>query len=98
MALYRVTMVVGDMGWVDYDFGQSTICRVLPRQMGDWHNRLGKVVEHTKSRSIKPLSPCTSAAFFANQLVSSLVWTTQKFALYPECHCIRYDLTSGMAL
>ena len=27
----RVTMVVGDMGWVDYDFGHSTVCQVLPR-------------------------------------------------------------------
>ena len=26
---YRVTMVDGDMGWVDYDFGHSTACQVL---------------------------------------------------------------------
>ena len=38
--IYRVTMVVGDMGWVDYDFGHST-CHVLPRQMGVWQNWLG---------------------------------------------------------
>ena len=29
-------MVVGDMGWVD--FGHSTACKVLPRQMGVWQN------------------------------------------------------------
>ena len=38
--LYRVTMVVGDMGWVIFDFGRSTICQVLPRQIGVLQNGL----------------------------------------------------------
>ena len=38
---YRETMVVGDMGWVDYNFGHSNVCQVLPRQMGVWQNWLG---------------------------------------------------------
>ena len=37
---YSVTMVVGDMGWTDNDFGHSTVCWVLPRQMGGWQNWL----------------------------------------------------------
>ena len=32
--IYKVIMMVRDMGWVDYDFGHSTVCQVLPRQMG----------------------------------------------------------------
>ena len=36
-------MVVRDMGmgWVDYDFGHSTVSQVVLRQMGVWQNRLG---------------------------------------------------------
>ena len=26
---YRVTLVVGRLGWIDYDFGHSTVCPVL---------------------------------------------------------------------
>ena len=58
---YRVTMVVGDMGWVDYDFGHSTVCQVLPRQMG--FGRIILVIGHDggkpKSSSIQPMSPTT---------------------------------------
>ena len=39
--LYRVTLVVADLGWVDYDFGHSTVCQVLLGQTGIWQNRLG---------------------------------------------------------
>ena len=31
-------MVVGYMGWVDYEFGHSTACQGLPRHMGVWQN------------------------------------------------------------
>ena len=37
----RVTIVVGDMGWVDPDFGYSTVCPILLGQMRIWQNWLG---------------------------------------------------------
>ena len=52
-------MVVRDMGWVDYDFGNSTVCQVLPRQMGVWQHWHSKMVEHPKSRSTQPMSLTT---------------------------------------
>ena len=59
--IYSVTKVVGDMGWVDYDFGHSTVCQVLPRQMG--FGRIILVIGHDggkpKSSSIQPMSPTT---------------------------------------
>ena len=39
---YRLTMVVGDMGLVDMDFGRSTVCPTLLGQMIIWQNRLGR--------------------------------------------------------
>ena len=38
--LYRVTLVVEYLGWVDYDSGHSSVCLVLLGQMGIWQNRL----------------------------------------------------------
>ena len=32
--MYRVTLVVAHMGWVDYDFGHSTVCPVPLGQIG----------------------------------------------------------------
>ena len=49
MQHYRVTLVVAFLGWVNYDFGHSSVCLVLLEQMGIWLNRLGnraKVVEY----------------------------------------------------
>ena len=43
---YRVTKVVGDMGWVDFDFGCYTVFPILLGQMGIWQNPLGNMVEH----------------------------------------------------
>ena len=37
---YRVTLVVAYLGWVDYNFGHSSVCLVLLWQMGIWQNRL----------------------------------------------------------
>ena len=37
---YRVTLVVAYLGWVDYDFGHSSVCLVLLGQMGIWQKRL----------------------------------------------------------
>ena len=31
--VYRVTLVVAHLGWVDYDFGYSTVCPVLLGQV-----------------------------------------------------------------
>ena len=33
--------VVEEMGWVDFDFGCSTVCQILLVQMGIWQNWLG---------------------------------------------------------
>ena len=41
MIVYRVTLVIGDMGWVDFDLGNSTVCLVLLGQMEIWQNWLG---------------------------------------------------------
>ena len=38
----RVTIVVGDMGWVDPDFEYSTVCPILLGQMRIWQNWLGR--------------------------------------------------------
>ena len=38
--IYRVTLVVAYLGWVDYEFGKSSVCLVLLGQMGAWQNRL----------------------------------------------------------
>ena len=38
----RVTLVVAYLGWVDHEFGHSSVCLVLPWQMGIWQNRLVK--------------------------------------------------------
>ena len=55
--IYRVTMVVVDMGWVDYEFGHSTACQVLPRHIGVWQNAwLGGQDGRTYR---PPLSHCT---------------------------------------
>ena len=29
LTLYRVTQQVSDLGWVDFDFGCSTVCLIL---------------------------------------------------------------------
>ena len=42
VTLYRVTIVVRNMGWVDYDSSHSTVSLVLLGQMGIWLNRLGR--------------------------------------------------------
>ena len=34
--MYRVTLVVEYLGWVDYDFGHSTFCPVPLGHMGIW--------------------------------------------------------------
>ena len=54
------------MGWVDYDFGNSTVCQVLPRQMGVWQNGWVTGQEGGTSQiKVNPthvtdhLSPCT---------------------------------------
>ena len=36
--LFRVTLVIADLGWVDYDLGYSIVCLVLLGQMGIWQN------------------------------------------------------------
>ena len=45
--LYRVTLVVAYMGWVDYDFGHSSVCLVLLGQMGIWQIRQAAQQEQT---------------------------------------------------
>ena len=35
---YRVTHLLANLGWVDLDFGCSTLCLVLPGLMGNWQN------------------------------------------------------------
>ena len=37
---YRVTHILANLGWVDFDFGYSTLCLVLPRLMGNWQKWL----------------------------------------------------------
>ena len=39
--LYRVTLVVSDLGWVDLDFECSTACPTVPGLVGIWLKRLG---------------------------------------------------------
>ena len=38
--IYRVTLVVTYLGWVESDLFHSTVCPVLLGQMGIWQNRL----------------------------------------------------------
>ena len=37
---YRVTHLLANLGWVDFDFGCSTLCLVLLGLMGSWQNWL----------------------------------------------------------
>ena len=56
---YRVGLVVCHLGWVDIDFGHSTICLLLLWQMTIWLNQLGtwpgKNGGTSKSKSTKPM-------------------------------------------
>ena len=38
--IYRVTLVVTYLGWVESDLFHCTVCPVLLGQMGIWQNRL----------------------------------------------------------
>ena len=38
--LYRVTHLMVHSGWVDFDYGCSTLCLVLPGLLGNWQNWL----------------------------------------------------------
>ena len=38
--LYREVHLLANFGWVDFDFGCSTLCLVLPGLMGNWQNWL----------------------------------------------------------
>ena len=42
--LYRVTHLLANLGWVDIDFGCSTLCLILPGLMGNWQNWLSSWV------------------------------------------------------
>ena len=37
---YRVTHLLANLGWVDFDLGCSTLCLVLPGLMGNWQSWL----------------------------------------------------------
>ena len=39
-ALYRVAHLLANLGWVDFDFGCSTLCLVLLGLMGNWQKWL----------------------------------------------------------
>ena len=54
-------MVVRDMGmgWVDYDFGHSTVSQVVLRQMGVWQNRLGNWKRWWNIPNKGQPNPCT---------------------------------------
>ena len=58
---YRVTMVVAYLGWVDYDFGHSSVCLVLLGQMGIWQNRLVNRARWcgTSTIRVNPVLACT---------------------------------------
>ena len=54
---YRVGMVAGYMGCVDFDFGHYTVCPVLLGQMGIWAVLavlLGKMMEHPNQSQPNP--------------------------------------------
>ena len=58
-------MVVGDMGWVDYDFCHSTLCQTLLRQMGVWQDWRGNSARWWNKGQPNPcpqphLSPCSA--------------------------------------
>ena len=42
--LYRVTHLLANLGWVDFDFDCSTLCLVLPGLMENWQNWLSSWV------------------------------------------------------
>ena len=37
---YRKAHLQANLGWVDFDFGCSTLCLVLPGLIGNWQNWL----------------------------------------------------------
>ena len=57
--VYRATLVVAHLGWVDFDFGSSSGCQILLELMGVWQNWLGRCLcgQHdgtSKSNSTQP--------------------------------------------
>ena len=54
LTLYRVSHLVWDLGWVDFDFGCSTIWTTLTGQTGFWMKRLDNMVEHTNQSQLNP--------------------------------------------
>ena len=59
--MYRVTLVVVDLGWVDFDFGHSIVGLCLAESGG----QLGEMVEHPAQSQPNPglrppESPCIS--------------------------------------
>ena len=52
---YRVFHQLADISLVDFNLGCSALCLFLLRQMGFWQKwQLGKMVEHSKSKSTQP--------------------------------------------
>ena len=55
--IYRVTLLLANLGGVDFDFFCSTLCLVLPGLMGNWQNWLSswaRWLNIPKSKSTQP--------------------------------------------
>ena len=74
-------MVVGDMGWVDYDLGHSTACQVLLRQIWVWQNGwvTGQDGETSQPNPCPrpPLSPCTLKSFMMSEVLYTVTGADQ---------------------
>ena len=58
------------LGWVDFDFGCSTVCHILLEQIIIWQNWLGKMGEHPKSKS----NQAKSASKWSSRAIAILLW------------------------
>ena len=72
---YRVTLVVMDLGWVDFHFGHSTVCLVLLGQLGIWQNRLGKMV--VRDHQGHPVFTCFILQRVTNNVKNICLYTKQ---------------------
>ena len=65
-----VTLLVGDIDWVDYDFCQASVCQVLSRQMGVWQNWLGKWARWWNIQNQGQPNPCPRPPLYTRPLAS----------------------------
>ena len=83
MMYYRVTHLLMNLGWIDFDFGCSTLSLILPGLMGNWQNWLSSWARWwniTNPSHSNPGSPWKWVTLFINADEIELVKHTEAMA------------------